>query len=114
AYCWGANVAGQLGDNTVTQHLSPQPVAGGFKFTVLAAGASHECGITADAALFCWGLNANGQIGDGTTTQRQTPTAVTSALKWKAVGAGNAWTCALTQAGAPACWGAGTGRNTPS
>ncbi|HTE43787.1 MAG TPA: hypothetical protein VK636_00975 [Gemmatimonadaceae bacterium] len=113
AYCWGVDTTGQLGDNAIVRHLSPRPVAGGFKFNALAAGASHECGINLEAALFCWGLNASGQIGDATTVNRLAPTAVPGAHQWTAIGAGANWTCGLADAGASFCWGAGTGRNTP-
>lgn len=113
AYCWGIDTVGQLGDNKITRRLVPQPVAGGFKFSMLAAGASHECGITLEGAAFCWGLNSGGQIGDGTQTNRLSPTAVTGGLRWRSIGAGNAWTCGLSDTGTTYCWGAGTGRTTP-
>jgi alpha-tubulin suppressor-like RCC1 family protein len=49
AYCWGDNSRGQLGlgtiDNT-TDHRSPAPVAGGYKFIQLSLGATHTCGVT--------------------------------------------------------------------
>jgi alpha-tubulin suppressor-like RCC1 family protein len=114
AYCWGSDTTGQLGDNLITRHLAPQHVAGGFKFSTLAAGASHECGIDLSAAAFCWGLNSSAQIGDGTTTTRLAPTAVLGSHQWTAIGAGAAWTCGLADGGAAMCWGGATGRTTPA
>jgi hypothetical protein len=115
AYCWGIDTAGQLGDNQITRRLVPQPVVGGFKFATLAAGASHECGITTVTALaFCWGLNSNGQLGDGSVTNRGAPTAVTGGFRWKAIGAGSAWSCGLVEDGSAYCWGAGTGSQIPT
>jgi alpha-tubulin suppressor-like RCC1 family protein len=114
AYCWGIDTSGQLGDNQITRRLVPQPVVGGFKFTTLAAGASHECGITTTTlAAFCWGLNQNGQLGDGTSANRGTATAVSGGLRWKAIGAGAAWSCGLIEDGSAYCWGAGTGSQVP-
>lgn len=113
AYCWGSDAFGQLGDDSLTRRMVPKPVAGGFKFSALAAGASHECGITADATAFCWGLNSNGQIGDGATTNRRTPTAVRGDFRWKTIGAGANWSCGLTQKSTAACWGAGTSNSIP-
>jgi alpha-tubulin suppressor-like RCC1 family protein len=114
AYCWGIDTSGQLGDNQTARRLVPQPVVGGFKFTTLAAGASHECGVTTTTlAAFCWGLNQNGQLGDGTAANRLTPTAVSGGLRWKAIGAGAAWTCGLIEDGSAYCWGAGTNSQVP-
>jgi alpha-tubulin suppressor-like RCC1 family protein len=114
AYCWGIDTAGQLGDNQITRRLVPQPVAGGFKFTTLAAGSSHECGITTvTSQAFCWGLNSNGQLGDGSATNRGAPTAVSGGFRWKAIGAGAAWSCGLVDDGSAYCWGAGTGSQVP-
>jgi len=98
----------------------PQPVTGGFKFSQLAAGTSHECGIitkvsvSLDSTAVCWGLNSTGQLGDGTTTLRKTPTAVSGGLHWKTLGAGVGWTCGLTADGTPYCWGAGTPSASPA
>jgi len=74
AYCWGDNSAGQLGDGTRTNRLSPTPVAGGLTFTNLSGGGSHTCGVaTAAGAAYCWGANATGQLGDGTRVDRLMP-----------------------------------------
>lgn len=113
AYCWGSDASGQLGDDSLTSRLVPKPVAGGFKFSALAAGVSHECGIAADSTAFCWGLNGTGQIGDGTTANRRTPTAVAGKFRWKAIGAGANWSCGLTQKSTAACWGGGAGSSIP-
>jgi alpha-tubulin suppressor-like RCC1 family protein len=76
AYCWGSNVAGQLGDGTTLTRLTPVAVAGGRFYSQVSAGASHTCGKTGAAVGYCWGENADGQLGDGTTTDRNSPVAV--------------------------------------
>jgi hypothetical protein len=77
AYCWGANYAGQLGDGSVTQRLTPVAVAGGHAFAELSAGYQHTCGKTPAGAGYCWGDNSSGQLGEGTTGgQSSTPVAV--------------------------------------
>jgi alpha-tubulin suppressor-like RCC1 family protein len=77
AYCWGRNFAGGLGDGTLSDRLSPTPVAGGLTFVGVTAGYRNTCGrvVTSNAA-YCWGLNNRGQLGDGTTIDRLTPVPV--------------------------------------
>jgi len=108
AYCWGVNTRGQLGlavVDTVTRFV-PTAVYGGFKFTMLAAGAGHSCGLTIDKTAFCWGQNSNGQLGDGTVLSRVAPTVVAGGLTFQSIGAGEQFTCGLTTAGKAYCWGA--------
>jgi alpha-tubulin suppressor-like RCC1 family protein len=63
--CWGANLQGQLGNNTLVSNFQPVELtswkAGASD---LSAGRNHNCGF-AGAALACWGLNNAGQLGIG-------------------------------------------------
>lgn len=65
AYCWGANDHGQLGigvvDTTSGYALrganpAPRRVVGDARFTLIAAGVDHTCGVTDRADVLCWGL----------------------------------------------------------
>lgn len=112
AYCWGENVAGQLGIGTTDDiaHPVPTPVSGGFAFASLAAGTSHVCGLTSAGSAYCWGANAAGALGDGTLLQRSAPVAVTGGIAFAQIVAGgfsnlNAHTCGLTGSGQAYCWG---------
>jgi alpha-tubulin suppressor-like RCC1 family protein len=106
AYCWGQNVQGQLGIAVADSiHLAPTAVYGGFKFTTLAAGVAHSCGLATGGVAFCWGLNTNGQLGDGTTVSRVAPTLVSNNLTFQSIGTGELWSCALDTAGRAYCWG---------
>jgi len=62
-YCWGANGAGQLGNNQTANSLVPLEVSGLSEIKTVAAGAEHTCAITAKDSVKCWGANANGQAG---------------------------------------------------
>lgn len=62
AYCWGLNAAGQLGDGTKVDRLSPTLVSGAPVFAKIRAGANSTCGITGSGDTWCWGSNANGAI----------------------------------------------------
>ena len=66
AYCWGGNGAGQLGDGTHTERLTPVRVAGGLRFVQISAGGAHTCAVTKNNLAYCWGKNSWGQLGDGT------------------------------------------------
>jgi alpha-tubulin suppressor-like RCC1 family protein len=88
-YCWGENVAGELGAPTSEMcpgffgtnpphacSTTPIVVSGGLLFTKVAAGIDHTCGISTTGQLYCWGGNGNGQLGNGTTTPSTTPVLV--------------------------------------
>jgi alpha-tubulin suppressor-like RCC1 family protein len=65
--CWGLNHFGQLGTRRrVYSTPRPEPVAGGHRFTYLAGGFSHFCGIAGSGATYCWGSNERAQLGTGT------------------------------------------------
>lgn len=117
-YCWGSNVSGSLGIGTTTgpetcnEFNTPLPcstvpleVAGGQRFTSLALGDIHACGLTAAGEAYCWGDNSSGELGDGTETDRSTPVAVTGGLRFVSLSAGSRHTCGLTSDGTAYCWG---------
>lgn len=129
-YCWGDNESGQLGDpavpiqcGSVAPHsnclrTAPIPITGGLKFTQLAAGAFHTCGVTTVGKAYCWGLvtadsaieafalgNAaySGEIG--TQHGSRVPVPVSGELTFLEVTAGNGVSCGLTVSGESVCWG---------
>jgi hypothetical protein len=81
ARCWGANFAGELGDGTNVDRLTPVDVKGLSTGTVaIAAGSAHTCAITTAPGIKCWGYNSGGGVGDGTTTNRNTPVDVSGSF----------------------------------
>ncbi len=107
AYCWGANVVGELGigseDDNV--HSTPVQVAGGLSFVSLTAGTAHTCGLTASGTAYCWGDNAFGELGIGTSGNPQpSPVAVAGGLTFTELSAGNSFTCGVS-GGIAYCWG---------
>jgi alpha-tubulin suppressor-like RCC1 family protein len=85
----------------------PVLVPGGHTFTLISAGVSHTCGLTADGVAYCWGNNRWGQLGIGTFTQSDVavPTPVAGGLQFTALDLGYVHSCALTSSGAAYCWG---------
>jgi alpha-tubulin suppressor-like RCC1 family protein len=78
ARCWGANTAGQLGDETNDDRNAPVDVSGiSGGLTDIGVGGNHSCAVQTGSA-FCWGANASGQVGDGTKENRTSPVGVSS------------------------------------
>lgn len=68
AYCFGSSAHYKLGNPTVGERYvrEPVPVFGDTRFSSLALGLVHTCGITTDERIaYCWGLNQQGQLGLG-------------------------------------------------
>ena len=62
AYCWGDNSVTQLGDSTRVDRPLPKRVLPRARWSVVRAGNTHTCGITAGRVV-CWGADAAGQLG---------------------------------------------------
>lgn len=116
AYCWGSNVAGQLGTDaadgcwyergeTAPCSLSAVPVAGALRFRALAVPggrAYHTCGLGLEGSLYCWG---------GLDFQRanygRIPTRVMPEKRFVRIATGGAQVCGTTAAGETYCVGRG-------
>jgi alpha-tubulin suppressor-like RCC1 family protein len=81
---WGANYAGQIGDNTTTDRLAPVEVnrasgasaLDGKTVVGISAGGSHSVALCSEGTVAAWGGNYSGQLGDNTTTDHIVPVAV--------------------------------------
>ena len=89
AYCWGSNEFGQLGTGSTTGpewcgpsgavracSRTPVAVSGDLRFTQIASGSFHTCGLTDGGAAYCWGFNLTGQLGNGSTDDSPIPVPV--------------------------------------
>lgn len=115
--CWGSNSAGQLGDGTSIDSLTPvtvmldavTPLTGA---TMVVAGKGYTCALLDTGNIKCWGHNFWGQLGDGTKTTRLEPVFVVDAASNPITGATTLssfkrHTCALLEHnGRVLCWGA--------
>lgn len=107
AYCWGLNDAGQVGSGDTTgSYATPVAVAGGLKFTRLAAGALHTCGITTTGDTYCWGWGDVGQLGTGVRSFAvRAPARVAGPQRLAALAPGYLNSCGADAAGQTFCWG---------
>ena len=119
--CWGANNAGQLGnDNGGSTADAPAPLVVQYDdgsdvvgAVAVAAGYDSACALldldTQQGQLRCWGRNLKGQLGDGTFVASRTAVSVTLEDGTPLTGAthlaaGDGHVCA-TAGGALLCWG---------
>ncbi len=109
AYCWGWNLAGQLGTGTKDDepHSLPSPVAGDLHFTAISTGTGHTCAVTADGAAYCWGSGVIGRLGTGTDRDSFTPAPVAGGHRYTSIVAAGEHTCGLAVDGTVYCWGWG-------
>ncbi len=101
--CWGAGLAGEIGDGAFANRPNSTPLAL-TSVTILAAGSLHSCAYSTTSGLRCWGEGSSGQIGDGFTMRRGVPTVVPGVASPAWISAGSTHTCAVT-GGNVVCWG---------
>jgi hypothetical protein len=110
AYCWGANNLGQLGVGNLPLEPCtadscasvPVPVAGGLRFTAIAASHVHTCAVASDGRAYCWGA----WHGSDRTQLSRTPELVPGGHAFVSVAAGySGASCGIGSAGDLWCWG---------
>jgi alpha-tubulin suppressor-like RCC1 family protein len=107
-WCWGANEAGQLGDDTTAARAFPARVTGlGTDVVQIAAGSAFTCALKQDGASFCWGDNEDGQLGTGGPSSL-TPSAVLLPEAAVSLTARDRHACAATTSQQVYCWGSNT------
>ncbi|MBI1722397.1 MAG: hypothetical protein HYR48_00645 [Gemmatimonadetes bacterium] len=110
-FCWGVNLAGQLGNGSTTSSALAVRVPDAPVFDSIRAGRFHTCGLTRAGDAYCWGYNLFGQLGSGSTEASLVPWPVTGGLSFASASLGDYHTCALTASLVLYCWGdSGGGR----
>jgi alpha-tubulin suppressor-like RCC1 family protein len=104
-WTWGANNAGQLGDNTTINKNTPTQIGNSNNWQSVSAGTEFSVAIKTDGTLWTWGGNQAGQLGNGTTVNKLIPTQVGSATNWAFVSAGEQHIVAKKTDGTLWIWG---------
>ncbi len=79
--CWGANVFGELGNNSTTDSSNPIQILDGKTDATkvapgthsVAIGGRHSCAITVKGDVLCWGANHRYQLGSSVVTPQRIP-----------------------------------------
>jgi alpha-tubulin suppressor-like RCC1 family protein len=111
AWCWGYNVYGTLGDNSITDRCTPVSVAGTVKtFCQISAGKAYATlAIDKNGRAWGWGYNDAGQIGNTTVFSVRTPVSVQGAVKtFCKISVGAQHTAAIDKNGRAWTWGVNT------
>jgi len=80
---WGNNSFGQIGDNTITQRLTPISIRGDRKtFCEISVGSrgTAKC-IDQYGRAWGWGVNSQGEIGNNSAASQRTPVSVLGVVK---------------------------------
>jgi alpha-tubulin suppressor-like RCC1 family protein len=116
AYCWGLNLAGQLGaaggENCAGPATSnkdfvwscvkaPTRVSGQLTFGSLTAGWQHTCGLTPAGRAYCWG----DYLFAGTIGSVPRPVGADLVFTSLSSGSASSHTCGVTAANVAYCWG---------
>ncbi len=117
--CGGGGDAALTSTAGSTDITVPTAMATSLRFTDLALGLQHACGLTASGEVYCWGSNEYNQLGTagplstcdmGATPCSPTPVrVVASGVVFKSVAASLRTSCALSTVGEIWCWGFGIG-----
>ncbi len=106
AYCWGCNVAGELGSDTVGSAVPIQVQGLATGVAAIAAGGHFSCALV-NGNVYCWGGHAGFNIGAATLTSPDrnfVPALIPGLTGVTAITTGAMHFCALVN-GAAYCWG---------
>lgn len=106
-YCWGTNLDGRLGNNTVIPSTTPVQLVTSTTFKTINPGRLHTCGLSLTNRAFCWGYARDGALGIGFVPVDSIllATEVAGARNYKSVATGRSHSCAVTTGGVVWCWG---------
>jgi alpha-tubulin suppressor-like RCC1 family protein len=102
-WCWGSNIAGQLGNGTITSSLTPVR-ARISKVLSLDVGTDFSCAVRRTTSVWCWGSNGHHRLGLKGSQARRVPTFIPF-VRATSVSTGSAYTCIINTVSRIQCWG---------
>lgn len=106
--CWGRNDAGQIGDGTPNNALTPTPVLTLTGIQRIYAGQKYSCALNSLGEAFCWGEGASGKLGNGSSSGSSVPIPAQSGSTFSSLSLSSGTTCGIDAASGDArCWGYG-------
>jgi alpha-tubulin suppressor-like RCC1 family protein len=103
-WTWGNNDFGQIGNNILSNALSPVAIIPTQKWKKIHAGFNHSVAIADDNTLWAWGDGSYGQLGRGNTSSSYVPVKIGTHSDWVDIAAYN-HTLALKSDGSLWAWG---------
>lgn len=106
-WVWGSNTYGELGDNTISDRLSPiQTLSGGNNWKQVCSGTNFTAATKNDGTLWVVGRNDEGQCGDNTTIRRSSPIqTISGGTNWKHISCSGFHIAAIKTDGTLWVWG---------
>lgn len=104
-WTWGRNQLGQLGDATVSNHLSPICISAFSNVVEISSRGDHTLALKADGTVWAWGYNAYGQLGIGNSNMVLSPVLVSNLNQVVSISAGKNHSVALKSDGSVWAWG---------
>lgn len=105
--CWGSNLVGQLGNETVEKDsTTPVAVVGISNVKAIAAGITYTCVILSNGRVKCWGVDPT-KIEIKTTDRKvfSGPVQIEGITNATAITTGWYHTCVILSGGKVKCWG---------
>ncbi len=114
-WAWGQNSAGQLGDGTTNDAVTPVQVQGLSNVAAIAEGGGFSLALERDGTVWSWGGNLDGELGLGQVgpnggtdySAHPHPARLTALGNVVAIAAGDSHALALTADGHVWAWGEG-------
>jgi len=72
-WSWGSNDAGQLGDGTTVNKITPIQIGTDTTWVSISAGYRHSIALKSDGTMWAWGDNNARQLGNGNISQSNSP-----------------------------------------
>jgi alpha-tubulin suppressor-like RCC1 family protein len=104
-WCWGNNIYGENGDNSITCRSTPVAVCGGHTFCQICCGQRHSLAIDNHGKAWAWGHNGFGAIGNNAGVDKSTPVAVCGGHTFCLISCGHHHSLAVDNHGKAWAWG---------